>query len=366
MKKLLLSLVIVTSFSSFAQVPTNGLVDFYPFNGNANDASGNNYHGSNYGAALTTDRFGNPNAAYDFTSDGYINCGNILDGVFAGANKKFTISVWVKPAGPCGNRMIIAKHAETGGCGVNERQFFIRENNDQINVEYFGDNAGTMGRFVCGNTSLTNFNKWYHVVVTYDGTINTNDGLDRVQIYIDDKQETTYFCRAQVGAWSFPIATGSAMMGIGNYLSSSGNPCGTFARYNGAIDDIRIYNRVLSNEEIKQLYFETFCIKTITVTDTLLIKTNITGFNPLTYKNTMKIYPNPTNDQLTIDFGNYSVMNGYKLRIDNSIGQKVYETMITTQQSVVNLSSWTGKGLYFIYTINDIGQTIDVKKIVLQ
>lgn len=42
------------------------LVGFYPFNGNANDTSGNGYHGTVYGAALTTDRFGNENSAYIF------------------------------------------------------------------------------------------------------------------------------------------------------------------------------------------------------------------------------------------------------------------------------------------------------------
>ena len=45
---------------------TNGLVAYYPFNGNANDESGNGNDGTNYGAALTTDRKGNPNSAYSF------------------------------------------------------------------------------------------------------------------------------------------------------------------------------------------------------------------------------------------------------------------------------------------------------------
>ena len=47
-------------------VPTNGLVGWWPFNGNANDESGNNYTGVLSGPILSNDRFGNLNAAYSF------------------------------------------------------------------------------------------------------------------------------------------------------------------------------------------------------------------------------------------------------------------------------------------------------------
>jgi hypothetical protein len=47
-------------------VPTNGLVGWWPFNGNANDESGNGYNGINNGATLTTDRFGVLGKAYFF------------------------------------------------------------------------------------------------------------------------------------------------------------------------------------------------------------------------------------------------------------------------------------------------------------
>jgi hypothetical protein len=58
------------SLSSIAQVPsyvpTSGLVGWWPFNGNANDESGNGNNGTVNGATLTTDRFGNEGSAYDF------------------------------------------------------------------------------------------------------------------------------------------------------------------------------------------------------------------------------------------------------------------------------------------------------------
>ena len=49
-------------------VPTNGLVGYWPFNGNANDESGNGNNGTVNGATLAADRFGNGNKAYDFVA----------------------------------------------------------------------------------------------------------------------------------------------------------------------------------------------------------------------------------------------------------------------------------------------------------
>ena len=97
MKKLVLTLLIgVTTLTAFAQVPshvpTNGLVGYWPFNGNAQDESGNLNHGIVNGATLTTDRNGVANKAYSF--DG------VNDNIFINNNffnigwNEFTISIW--------------------------------------------------------------------------------------------------------------------------------------------------------------------------------------------------------------------------------------------------------------------------------
>jgi hypothetical protein len=66
MRKILITLLILLSINAIAQIPTNGLIRYYPFTGNANDITNNFQNGTVYGATLTTDRFGNPNSAYDF------------------------------------------------------------------------------------------------------------------------------------------------------------------------------------------------------------------------------------------------------------------------------------------------------------
>jgi hypothetical protein len=92
----------------------------------------------------------------------------------------------------------------------------------------------------------------------------------------------------------------------------------------------------------------------------------IVTYNPVTYNNTIKIFPNPTNDHITIDYGNFTNMNGYQLRIENSLGQEVFQTSITQQSDYLNLTTWGGNGLYFVHIIDEQGNTIDIKKIVLQ
>jgi hypothetical protein len=69
-KQTLLFSLLILATQLFAQVPnyvpTNGLVGWWGFNGNANDESGNGNNGTVNSATLTTDRFGNANKAYSF------------------------------------------------------------------------------------------------------------------------------------------------------------------------------------------------------------------------------------------------------------------------------------------------------------
>jgi N-acetylneuraminic acid mutarotase len=104
----------------------------------------------------------------------------------------------------------------------------------------------------------------------------------------------------------------------------------------------------------------------ISVTDTLVINTLITGINPPNNSNTIKVYPNPANSHITIEYGDFAIMNGYQLRIENSLGQEVFQTNISQQSDYLNLNSWGGNGLYFVHIVDPQGNTIDIRKIVLQ
>jgi hypothetical protein len=80
----------------------------------------------------------------------------------------------------------------------------------------------------------------------------------------------------------------------------------------------------------------------------------------------IKIYPNPARTHITIDNGNFELMNGYAVRIYNALGQTVFTQAVNQQQFFIDLSTWTGNGLYYLNLIDNQGNSIETKVIVVQ
>jgi hypothetical protein len=116
------------------------------------------------------------------------------------------------------------------------------------------------------------------------------------------------------------------------------------------------------------------CITSITiydtlltsVTDTLIINAMLTGITPPNNFNTVQIYPNPASTHISVDYGNFGAMAGYTIKIVNSIGQTVFTSPINQQTSYIDLSTWTGNGIYYVQLIDPQNNTIENRKIVLQ
>jgi hypothetical protein len=104
----------------------------------------------------------------------------------------------------------------------------------------------------------------------------------------------------------------------------------------------------------------------ISVTDTLIINTTVTGLTQPNNLNTIKVFPNPANDHITINYGNFASMSGYTLKITNNLGQVVFTSPINQQSSYIDLSTWTGNGIYFVQIIDPQNNTIENRKIVIQ
>ena len=83
-------------------------------------------------------------------------------------------------------------------------------------------------------------------------------------------------------------------------------------------------------------------------------------------ENAILFYPNPTKSNLTIEYSNFLLMNGYTLTILNTIGQTVFTTPINQQTSYIDLSTWTGSGIYYVQLIDPQNNTIENRKIVIQ
>ena len=104
----------------------------------------------------------------------------------------------------------------------------------------------------------------------------------------------------------------------------------------------------------------------ITVHDTLVINRTITGLTPPNNKNTIKVYPNPAKDHVVIHYGNFAMMNGYSVKITNTLGQELFAAPINQQTSSVNLSNWNSHSLYFIHIIDPQGKTVETRKILIE
>jgi len=350
MKNLFIRFVIFlgSAIIGLAQVPTNGLVAYYPFSGNANDSTGNGNNGVVYGGTLSTDRFGIANSAYSFDGiNDYIkvsNASNIN-------NNDFTYNWWVTgisfPSNESSNMLEIGSEAFAGG----HYGQLVAINNNYNSTTGWRITSGNANFTTVGfqNGVLPNINTWYNITVT------RNDSI--VNLYVNCQLEVSGVTNGQLPYYNSPLDI---------YIGTRAD-LALLQFFSGKMDDIRIYNRVLNQTEITSLCNEGICYQNVTVTDTLIINTNISGYSPVVYQNSIKIFPNPTNDQLTIDFGsNFSTFAGYTLKITNSLGQVVYTTPINQQQSFVNLSTWTGNGIYFVHLIDPQNSTLDIKKIVLQ
>jgi hypothetical protein len=342
MKNSILLIFCLISISALAQlppnIPTNGLAGYWPFNGDANDESGNNNNGTVNGAMLTSDRFNINNRAYDFNgTNNFITIPNSNSIDITGA---ITVNAWVKLNDTTTYNNIISKDNDI----FSDRSWFFGVNYNRIIVSTF--NPGQNDFEIYSN----NFNfhtNWSMVTFSYD--------LDSIRLYVNSNLQLTSPYNSNLVSISEPLKIG---------VMDEVNGANWF--FKGKIDDIGLWSRALTQQEISSIYNSNLCFQYITVTDTLLINTNITSYNPLTYQNTIKIYPNPTNDHITIDYGNYSSLTGYQVKILNSQGQQVFQTNINQQTSYINLGTWTGGGLYFVHVIDGQGNTTDIRKIVLQ
>ena len=103
----------------------------------------------------------------------------------------------------------------------------------------------------------------------------------------------------------------------------------------------------------------------VTVDDTLIINTLITSGNQ-SLPIRVKIYPNPANFELFIESDQFSLLQAHQVKIFNSLGQLVFEQYFTENPLSTFIGNWGGNGIYFLHLIDPSGNTLEIKKIVLQ
>jgi hypothetical protein len=162
---------------------------------------------------------------------------------------------------------------------------------------------------------------------------------------------------------------------FGNYFGTNTNALSIsnvqLANHNQQIRAISSNTNCTDTSNVATIQIADTCITTVydtlltTVTDTLIINTTLSLPAP-NNENTILIYPNPASDHITIDNGNYTSMAGYTIKIENNAGQQVFQSLINQAQFYVDLSTWTGNGLYFVHLIDPQNNTLTIRKIVIQ
>lgn len=221
--KIFHTLILLVPLTIFSQVVLNDPLAHWHLNGDALDESENNFNGTLTSATPTLDRFETENHAFHFDGSGYIDFGDVLD---VGLSD-FSIHSWFKLESSSNYRTIISK-AESSA--LNGRYAIYIDPQDYVFVVFdYGPNLALKS-----TTAIEN-DVWYHVAVTFD---RDGDGV----LYINGIEEHR---KDMSGSANYNMAT-TFPLRIGEY-SGDGN------FFNGTIDEIAIYDAVLSQNQIQSI-----------------------------------------------------------------------------------------------------------------
>lgn len=302
-----------------AQAPTNGLIASYSFNaGTAVDETGDN-DGAVYGAAITTDRFGNANHAYSFDGiDDYIDFGDSSE--FRMDSSKFAMSFWIYYTTPQLSQVLGKRSTSTY---------------DQYNFLVGGDLFGiptvdSVTTFIVGSdlvwrnvAPVSLMGAWHHVVINHDPDSTTEMYVDGV-LYAANSFMPPSMNLNIAGA---PLLAGKLEYGQGQY-------------YQGKLDDIKFYNRFLSATGVDSLYNDP--------------NPTTIGMSEFGASNFI-VFPNPSNEVFSWNINsNVAVLD---------INGRVVLTASNTKS--INLSGFA-TGVYFMNVLDDNGAIIARKKLIKQ
>jgi hypothetical protein len=320
---LLFVFISIFAVNNYSQA-TNGLVAYFPFNGNVNDESGNGNNGAVFSATLTEDRFGNPNSAYSFDGAGnYIG----YPSLWSSAPDSITFAAW----------------------------FNVMDSLEDGKILYHGDN-GEFQIFIGGDSAWAGVHlgqnvtdPWYYVnVVTFQ-----NEWYMIAAIWVKGESFRLYLNGELVD--SVGVSPDGLLDPGPTYQPSIGSYGRNLGAYfDGEIDDIRIYNRALTGVEIDSLFKE----GTTSVEE-------ISSTIPNEFK-LFQNYPNPFNPTTNIQFS-LPQSSFVKLEVFNTIGERVNvlvfeELNVGSYNYDWNASNLTS-GVYF-YQLK-AGDFVETKKMIL-
>lgn len=219
------------------------------------DLTSNNYDGTMLnGASYTTDKGGG--VSFDGLDD-TLDLGTILNGVIAGTSPTYTIQAWIKFDTLVDD--VLYSFFSKYGSG-NNRQLFVSVRNltaesyggiriEHIPYTFPGLISGLpQVRLIRSDGDVIEPNKIHNLTICFDGSINTNDGLDRPTFYIDGKLQNNVLV-VGYGTLTNLFQSTSMKLALNGYIGTGTIPTAPFA---GTTYQTLVYDRVLTQEEVTQ------------------------------------------------------------------------------------------------------------------
>lgn len=305
MRFFLTLIILFTTSNLFTQDISEGLIGHYPFNGNADDVSEFENHGENFGAVLTEDRFGNLNSAYLFNgTDSYITIPSSES--LESPDTGLTMSAWINLDGYSLVGQSFGPVLMKSDNAANS--FMYRLSISAVSV---GSALNNWTNYTSLDTTLV-LNEWHHIAVSFCST--------NVKFYLNNELIIDQAFTCDIIASDLPLEIGRDIPGITEV-------------FNGSIDDIRIYNRCISEDEIDELY----------LADPLSVE----SFQ----ESSFSISPNPSSGKISIQANKQAQFNHVQLL--DGLGRLVQEDRFspTTMQTL----NYEGikKGLYHLVIFNN-------------
>jgi hypothetical protein len=320
-------IIIYLAAPSLSQAQVNleeGLLIYYPFNGNADDESSNGYNGIINGAELTEDRFNESNKAYYFnrTENDNILVENQIPDLTV-----LSISVWIYLVDPDGNATIFCDATTVPG-----NDFLLNVTGESIGMR--ADKGDAVLDYEDGAVfDLDLLNAWHHIVWLMSNTSSS--------IYLDGNH---VFTVDEVGSCVSYHAL-QASLGRRHVWEEADQ------YFDGKLDEFRLYNRLLNQDEIQSLHD---------------INSGASALQ--NDKTPFSIYPNPSSEYLTFTFVLQNPAH-VELKILDKLGQLVADIMDKSLPSGQCSTTWNVKelpsGIYF-YRITADRQSSSAKIVLMK
>ena len=301
----------------------NGLSHFYPFCGNADDIV-NGINGTLHGATLTTDRFGNIDNAFVFDGNDYIELNNTFYG--GAAMTQLTYNVWFKV-----DQLPINTYTISGKEGYWKTISFRLGTNGQVS---FGGSSSSTYFGISSPNNAYSFGAWHMATVTLSG--------GQFELFIDAVSVSTGSCNASQLEYQLHAAGNSTAT---NYIGAI-HPVspGITNYFIGSTDDLGLWNRPLSSQEIQALYNGNTSVQ------------SISNISWSTGDTTASITVNPTQ---TTTYYVTGTQNGISCTdsVTVTVNQPIYSTSNITECDTYtwNGTSYTTSGSYTYLTTNASG-----------